>query len=90
MYIPKCRCLNYLHQRTTGVWIMSGLEYDVHDNSFVWIFKHSGLNRTMYRLNDVDAWIENTDPELEETFWIPVKRRQSKGKGHFRNHYKRE
>ena len=69
---------------------MSGADYKIHDNGFVWYCKHAGLNRIKYEITDVDAWLKNTDPELDETFVMPVKRRHAKVKYHFRNHYKRE
>ena len=87
MIIFKCRCISYLNQRTTGVWLMSGKEYSVHD-SLAADLKHPGLNRTLYQLTDVDAWIENTDPELEETFWKPVTRKRRRLKYSFKNNHK--
>ena len=85
----KCKCLTFLYQRITGIWIMSGAEYNVHENSFVWYCKHTGLNRVKYKITDFDSWLNNTNPEIDETFWVPVKRRRAKIKYHFRNHYKR-
>lgn len=86
--INKCKVIRYLNQKTTGVWLMSGAEYGVHD-SLAASLKHSGLNRVLYTLTDVDAWLENTDPELDESFWKPEKRRRCELKYHFRNHYKK-
>ena len=81
--IFKCRCANYIDQHTTGVWLMSGT-WKVHDNSFVWHFKHTGLNRLRYRLVNVDEWLDNTDPEKEDLYWEPVMRRRAEIKYHFR------
>lgn len=66
--------MSYYDQRTTGVWIMSGLDYSVHENSFVWVLKHNGLNRVRYRLINADEYFKLDVDEDESKYWVEVKR----------------
>lgn len=68
--------MSYYDQRTTGVWIMSGLDYSVHENSFVWFIKHKGLNRVRYRLINPEEYFNSDNIEDESKYWIEVKKRR--------------
>ena len=76
--------MGYYDQRTTGVWIMSGLEYSVRENSFVWVLKHNGLNRVRYRLINADEYFKLDVVEDESKYWVEVKRRRANVKYGFK------
>lgn len=69
--------MSYYDQRTTGVWIMSGLDYSVHENIFIWVFKHKGLNRVRYRLINPEEYFNFDNIEDESKYWVEVKRRRT-------------
>lgn len=65
----------YYSQRVTGVWLMSGFEYKVHDSLGAYLH-HKGLNRVRYRLVNIEKYFEN-DTVDESEYWIEVKRRRA-------------
>lgn len=55
----KCRCLNYLHQRITGIWLMSGT-WKVHESLHQRIYPY-GLHREFYQVIDIEGDIFSSD-----------------------------
>ena len=64
----KCRCLNYLHQRITGVGLMSG-EFHYHTSLVSHIYPY-GLHPVSYRFVGEDFVNSESDDD-----WVMVKRR---------------
>ena len=71
----KCKCLTYINQKTTGVWIMSGT-WKVHD-SLTNRLAHKGLHRVYYEVVNVDEWLKNTDWDKEDNYFVKEIRRVS-------------
>ena len=73
----KCRCVPYLYHRSTG-------EYPMWFRQTFQDFKHRGLHREWYRVDDLDLWFQS---DMEEGSTLTIHRvgdncRYCFGKGH--------
>lgn len=73
--IFKCKCMLYYNQKTTGVWLMSGLDYSIHDSLGAYLH-HKGLNRVRYMLVNGEEYFKLDEIEDESKYWVEVKRRR--------------